>query len=706
MADPLLEMAIRAGIIPPSQGQGGIVDPFSESMPEEQPVTSPFTTPVADPPVAMEPEPAFDVTANRTGTVGTKQGQSVSVSQGGRGYNPNAQRLLDKRDRPLAAANAQIDQESASEVDAQSELLVDAGAQSKIAAGDVAASIVGKVDAQGRQAKFMSDLQQEFSKKEAQANVDAEGESAMARTEYVKALADFRASKVDSNQLWNSQSSGMQFGMLAAVFAHDFLGAKGIKTSAMDTLNTAINRNIDAQVTNIKNKGEVAEGFKSLWYMQRSQSRSDAESRERVRGFLLEGAKQAVIANMAQYDSALASAQGQAGVAEIDKELANNLVKVMDHARTNAQARKGQALQWETSKMNAAIASWQASIHNKSVNETIRKNKAAEDAAKVKTQDLSSIMPDTSVSGGGKARWKFYAGTDAKQDDIRDKMGALNSFADTAREMQELARKIGPVPQIAWKRAMSQDQRRLLQLRDRLGYSMAYAESGKQLTIGEIKQKIDQLPIETWMTRGGTAEQIATTVRAQHVDFFSKMAPFVRELKEGVDPEFGMVLSPSLSPDGDLSNLPGGGEANEAAAAARGDIDKRDREQVMMDQDLEKIRGPSSAGMNKYRNVGEDIRAQNEAFKKAEPEMALKLAGDNKTYYRDYASNVAVGLGQMARTTEQVDKHGQPTETAKEALAYLERQALSYQKNAFPGDGDDIVGAYANMLLFELKKNK
>lgn len=299
--------------------------------------------------------------------LGTSHSTGASSSYRGFGENKFGQVQKATND-PLARGNAEADATANAMGAREFDPLNKAYASNVDAAKAQAQAQIGMIQGQGEGALVMQRLNDEFAAEEAKINAQATAQSNQAKADYLTALNDFRAAKVDPSQLWHNMTGGERFGTLASAFVHDFLGVKGINTSAMATLNKAIDRNIDAQVQAIRTKGEAAEGFKSLWYMQRNQSASDTEARARVRGFLLDGAKQAVLANMTQYESALASAQGKSAIAKIDEELAKSYIDVYRHIDNNALALRQQALsKWQT-QVNAALESQANSIRQQEAN--------------------------------------------------------------------------------------------------------------------------------------------------------------------------------------------------------------------------------------------------------------------------------------------------------------------------------------------------
>lgn len=368
--EDLATLARAAGYFPEEKPVEEVANPVPPVTPEEihqdpyafAKSVDPAYNPMAVAPVGTTSSPA-------SLPPGTSHSQSTAESQSYHGWNPGKFGQVQQSTDASAAQGMNASDATAAQWGAKEIPVINRAYDSSIdAATTQAKANVNMIMANGEQALVMQRLQDEFAAEETKINAQSTAQANQAKADYMAALNDFRASRVDPSQLWHNMTGGERFGTLASAFVHDFLGARGINTSAMATLNKAIDRNIDAQVQAIRTKGEAAEGFKSLWYMQRNQSASDAEARARVRTFLLDGAKQAVIANMAPYESALASAQGKAAIAKIDEELAKSYVDVYRHIDANSLALRQQALsKWQT-QVNAALETQANSVRQQEAN--------------------------------------------------------------------------------------------------------------------------------------------------------------------------------------------------------------------------------------------------------------------------------------------------------------------------------------------------
>lgn len=531
--DDLYEQAIAAGIFPDPaiSGRKSYDPPATPGLP----TTEPFRG-VA----GYVPDAASDTTpdAPAPGALGAPvsmtAGAKTSVSAGGNGFSGSKyDQIGAKVNDPLARQYAADD---AAANEAYNPILAAENraytAQRKATEG-VQFAQAQKSLAESRASLDMANLQKKFANEEQTANVASQHEAEMAKADYVTALADLRAQQVNPGRLWSSLTPGMRAGMMATAFVHDFLGARGIKTSAMDTFNQAVDRDINAQVQNIKTKGEVAEGFKSLWYMQRSQSASDAEARARVKGFMIDSFKSQVIGEMGKYEAGLATAQGQAAIAALDKAQADNMKDVYEHIEANAMARRQQSLALTEAKMRNAQEGWRNSI---AAQELAMRKEAALKAAQ---PGLDQFVADTSPSGQGRIKWQFTAGQPDEQDEVRKRLGSLALFEQQTADMRQLLAQRkkespgGMAPGLTPDNLRTPLDRQILGLQNDMAHTWAYADSGKQLTQKEIDDKYKLLPVDTWATRGDVDEQFSQTVKNQHDKTYAYASQFMRPLAEG-----------------------------------------------------------------------------------------------------------------------------------------------------------------------------
>lgn len=629
-------------------------------------------------------------------------GYSHSTSSSGSYSGSGGLSAQDRKDpelnSDLAKANAMAQGQAAPMLAAEGK----ANTEGVDATKKVTEAAVNKMTAEGHAATLMGHIQNDFAAEEANINAHATAVSNQAKADYMAALMDFKASNVDPSQLWNSRTGGQQFGMLVTAFVHDFLGARGIHTTAMDTFNKAIERNIDAQVNAIKTKGEVANGFKNLWEMQRQQSASDIEARARVRGFLLEGAKSAITAHMAQYDAGLATAQGQAAIAKMDAELAKSYVEIYKHIDQNTVALRQQALaKWEA-KMKNAQESWHNSIAERDV-------KVKENAAKPSA--YAGLVGDPTRSGGGFARWELNNPKDeTAARNVATQMGALAAFDKKMDRFIELGRQVDAIPtKVGKEMFLSQNQRELVALQSDLAMHGALAVHGSRFSDTLIKRMEDQFPIDTWTTSDGGVEKILWNKKAMvHNDASGAIAGFAHELAPD-DPRRKLQVAPSYD------SVPGQSEFKEAQAGAN---PVTSREEAYRKELESKLSGPQ--GMEKLdpQDVGADVAADHEKFLKAYPQF--KSEGDkikespfvvpNGPLARQQAATIwnegGTGPREFERSLTRLKENVEKDPGDAESIAAIYAQArpfLNHTSGAFGMNPEmEAQSAYATLMLLDL----
>lgn len=513
-ADPRLTQ-LPEDIMQPSQPEIVTEAPPVESAPQgESPYSGiqeedllaafvPGYEPAAPPSPASPPAPAV-----------TKEADKVSV--GAKGFSPEKYQQIKRgpggdRQREFNA----IDQ------DAMQTGQLFGGLAGQAADAEIAAA-KAQSDAdqsyileESRQHGIIAQKKNEYALKEQEESAKAAAISAEGRANYLAALEDFRSSKVNPNELFQSMGKFDQVGTLAAVFVHDFLGAKGIKTSALDTLNKGIERNIDAQIQNIKIKGEAAEGMKTLWEMQRAESASDAEARARVRGFMLQALEDEVTANLGTMKAGLADAKGQAAIAKIQSEKVKAQFEVFKYIDQSTLAKKNQAQQWIAQEMQHSIA--QANL---SIARSREAREAAEAKAKAAAAKTQGLIPDLSADGKGGMRWRFR--DDISKEErakVLDKVASTNITNRNIEEYRALLRKAktdgdGNRGALDVGRLTSHEQAKINALHVRILSDKLREDSGLTVTDNEFKRRLAELT-ENKKWTDADAESIAAGFQAR-----------------------------------------------------------------------------------------------------------------------------------------------------------------------------------------------
>lgn len=502
--DELYRLAMEQGIVPappenvyqapeqyPDTMQGGLTPP--DMSPAELPGGS-----------GMPGAESFGV------KIGQGGGSSSSVSS--RGVNPTTLGMLDKRDdrlgKSIAASDAQVKERMGPAVDVQNEAR--ASGQAAVDAQVMADQKKAELDSQG--AQLLQGINADWAQSEERIFRDEAARKNQRISDYMASLQDFAASKVNPNQLWDGLSGGMRFGTMVTAFVHDFLGAKGIKTSAMQTLNTAIDRNIAAQIANINNKKDVAAGFKQLYDLEVSRSGSAAEARARIKGYMLEATRQHVTATMGAYNALLATANGRKGMAQIDKAYADNMAEIVKFEETSSRARQGQLIEHENNKTRNSISAMQAATAQRSQRiDELRYNdaqKAAAVKAQLERKDNIIIDPETNT---GKLIMKGQR-SPAEQSAVRNAVTETANYNRAMKELRELSRRTDTnvIDELGVTRFSSEAKRKY----DSIRYNLAHAAvkaNNERATKEDVEQYLKGMPIDTKATEGGVSEILSYT---------------------------------------------------------------------------------------------------------------------------------------------------------------------------------------------------
>ena len=329
--------------------------PFAPDVPAVPDAVS-SAAPVA--PSAKPSQALLDYLGPEVGPDNQPLTTSVGVGSSHSGFNPGTNDVIQKRAKGPGGIQGQLADISARQEQALGDVNASAEKQAQLGAQAVQAETTAEQDkilAQGRENSALAEMNQKFVIEESRQSALAAQKTDQYMANYEASLEDFRAAKVDPGKLWHDMSGGQRFGMLASAFVHDFLGVKGIHTSVMDTFNRAMDQSINAQVENIKNKREAAEGFKSLLEMSQAQSRTEAESRLRVRGYMLTAFQDKIAGELAGYDSNLAAAKGQAALAAVQGELVKTKGELAKIWNENANADKHAAVQVYGDQLKASM---------------------------------------------------------------------------------------------------------------------------------------------------------------------------------------------------------------------------------------------------------------------------------------------------------------------------------------------------------------
>lgn len=398
-----------------------------------------------------------------------------------------------------------IEDRGAAEAEADSALPREAAAAEKTAALGESQAEANYRLAEGKFKGLQAQIFRNYDLQTEKVIAEEQAKAQTAKASYVAALNDFRAARVNPAQLWDNMSGGEQVGMMAAAFVQDFLGAKGIHTSAMATFNKAIDRNIDAQVKAIETKGRAAEGFKALWDMQMAESSSKEEARLRMRGFMLDTMKTAIESNMSQYSAALATAKGQTALAKIDQEL----VKTINEVNKHQDAVTGQRIQQALTRYGDELQASTAYARIKADKEIAELNRKA---AKGPGDPYEGLVFDTTESGNGKPIAQFNADVDpTTKREFLEKQATSSKLIRLSREYQSLLLKNKNQGLLGGTRWQDSDTAKLRNVAYEILNTRIKMQTGAAMSEPEAKRIKTAVPEALFGTQFNVREVVAQT---------------------------------------------------------------------------------------------------------------------------------------------------------------------------------------------------
>jgi hypothetical protein len=705
--DPrLLEAASAAPPQQPTPGQG--FSPITGTMTDEDILASvlPGYAPSDDPSLTTQPSQVDAAgptvmpqqvpnagPGNPGSAVTTKVKSGTSVGTSGFSQSKNEQ----IRKGPGAGIRGEIAGiEAQGDVDAaaRAQPFVDSAQNEANAANMEVDASVKHINAAGHQKALLAELTNHYDTQTQEMIVGEQGKAASAKANYVAALNEFRAARVNPSQLWDNMSGGEQLGTLAVAFVQDFLGSQGIHTSAMSTLNKAIERNIDSQVRGIQTKGQVAEGFKGLWDMQMAESSSALEARNRMRGFMLESAKTAIEAHMAQFDAGLATAKGQAMIAKIDQELQKTIFEVNKTQDASTAQRINQAIALYGDELRASMESARISVAREANQIERDKMKAQQGPG----DPYADLVFDTTESGQGAPIAQFNDGIKPEEKQkFREKQAISSKLVQLTREYDSLLAKNGNQGLLGGTRWQDSDTARLRNVAYEILNTRIKLQTGAALSEAEAKRIMTSTPTALFGTDFNVRSVVAQTQKHIQDDLAISQQSIARPLHP-------------QDPRRTLPNqriIQGQAEKTEAGLIESGEIDKKDIQKIINEgyiKGLEKHTANEQAD-----EVPSDVKKRHAQFLAEHPELAAS-AKNTSSYAPGLPSlakgpqNFEVAITGLARSAagvkEKADEGDQHAAALyKEKVAIMKHLASPVISGTNP---NDVQGLYALMELHNM----
>lgn len=403
-----------------------------------------------------------------------------------------------------AAIGAQEQARVAPEADAFAQV----NAQGEAAVAAEAEAAAKQFDAKAEGDRALADLSTRFATASQEAQNVAAARAQEYRSKVEQSLAEYRAADVQPGKLWKDMGEFGRGGMLISAFVTDFLGAKGIKTSAMDIFNRAVEQNINAQVENIRKKGQVAEHFKSLWDMSMREGASEQEARQVIHAHMLASAEKQISATIGQYDSDLARARGAKQISALRSDLTARLADIQDKVYARTQQRLQMKLDNEYKSQQLAVQRRSLKLQEDQLKEQQDARKAA--AKGVLAKDLNELVITDPDSGQivKKAR------TTKDAEDVRLRLAGKAQLIDSVAETRDLLKEAGEIYG-GWGAAMANAgfKQRAEAARNRTLAGYTKMVSGAAFSEAEMKRYEKIIPIDTWTTEPPTDAIYSDMVR-------------------------------------------------------------------------------------------------------------------------------------------------------------------------------------------------
>ncbi len=482
---------------------------------------------------AIEQAPVSAPQAVTAQATRSKEGGSAGLSQSAsaRGYDPRVADMLkagpmSDLDRAIAKDRAVSDARYApyqvAEAGAAHEQIAAAKDKATIEAEKATAMAHGDADI-AKELRRQADEDQ-------MANAKGQALAEQRKADYTAALQAIPM--VNPQQIWEEAGTVGSYGMAMAAFVHDFLGAKGIKTSAMDTINGAIKRNMDAQIQNIATKRNVASGFKDLWDMTMKESDTQAEARAKMHGYMLASVKSGIQAEMGKYDSRLADNTYLQAMGKIDEELTKSQMTVAQHADEAGNQRAKQEIEKNGQMLQASIAA-RSNATSIKVAQIHEEGEMARAAAKAKSEkqtgmDAQIIDPETN-----KGKWRFKPWvSETQRSKVSDLVAKFEPANIIMNRLRELERKMKPqLDPVTGTRFSGEDQSEYDGLRTELAHSLVAAR-GERPTDKDVDEQLKLLPTNTTLRVGGIKRILAV----EQINLNNSMQSHIRQFAEDVPP--------------------------------------------------------------------------------------------------------------------------------------------------------------------------
>lgn len=206
---------------------------------------------------------------------------------------------------------------------------------------------------------------------------------------WMEQVAKGQAMGLDPDRLMKRAGGTGRLGFAAAAFAENFLGAKGIKVSAIDNIKSRISDDINAQLSDIQNQRETTSQFRALYEAARADAMDERGVRDRLNGMYLVAAENAIKAKIGSAQSELEVANNFKLLQDIrrariasDAQIHSGII---EEANKRRQFREKMAIEWAQRADARAALDWEMSADNPKNQAKPGKERAASSRALIAT---------------------------------------------------------------------------------------------------------------------------------------------------------------------------------------------------------------------------------------------------------------------------------------------------------------------------------
>jgi hypothetical protein len=409
--------------------------------------------------------------------------------------------------------------------------------------------------------KELQQRSEDFFKGSAELEQRLAGEARAEREKYLTAyqeqLAGVRQLAATSGNPLGQLSKSQSVGLAGAQFAQGFLAARGIHIDVTGQIDRWVDRSIAEHQQAIQNARTSAQDQLHLYEIARQNSQDDWESRQRYRGFVIQGLQTSIQANASQFQSQIAIAKAKEQVArlQIDADATARQIGDAHFARVN------QMMQTE---YNRAHGQGLLSIEQSKL--ALERDKAAVKLLPPANRNISD--PDYLTDAGGNEvhdaagnrilvnRWRVdstlskeeHKEVADKADEAREKyanyLNATDSMIGAYQEAKKVRDAAPKAEKITWDELARLDESgkvaKFLQERDAWVLAKVYNDSGKQTNESEVKKQEELAYVDKLFARNGNkTEQLMSNLRRMGREKFERHmeASGLQQIQPG-DPEY------------------------------------------------------------------------------------------------------------------------------------------------------------------------